>query len=626
MQYIDFEHRVRVYENDAAEDPKGYRRRVILWACLGYGYVAMLGAALLALVGGLIFLAFFSKRSTGGSFIALLKFGIPALLAALAIGRALFIRSDKLEGYAVTKTDSPRLFKLLHNVRKKVKGPAIHQVLLTDEFNAAIVQRKRFGIWGDTRNTLILGMQLMQALSTRQLAAVIAHEYGHLSGAHGKLQSWVYRSRMAWWHTYQSLDEQDHWSVLPLTAFLRWYCPRFYAMSFVLAREDEYEADRVAAKVAGEQAAADALCATAIHARFLDEFYWPKVFGMANESPKPPRSVLSRIPTALKAGFEEAESRRALTRELKRETGVDDTHPSLNDRLNALNARPRIPPLPEEPAALTLFGSKLKDHIAILESMWRKSVRPGWDDRYKAVLDDRTEMSALQTSARTQPLKADDEFRLAQLVESSQGGDWALPRYRAVLERAPNHAGALFAAARLMLQRSDDRGIDLLDRAIQAEPGITMTACGLAIGYLRDQHRTEDAQRFERMRNARYDAEQAALQDVWNINALDAYVKHDLAAAQLRELSRQLIQVGEVRAAYLAMKPSSRLPDLRVYVLAVERAARLRLTDNSSAFMRRLDEHTDLPGRTMLVLLDSDTKALGEVLKGIPGSLVLKRS
>ena len=71
-------------------------------------------------------------------------------------------------------------------------------MLLTGDFNAAIVQHPRFGIFGGTRNYLMLGLPLMQSLSPAEFQAVVAHEFGHLWGAHGRFGAWIYRLRTGW--------------------------------------------------------------------------------------------------------------------------------------------------------------------------------------------------------------------------------------------------------------------------------------------------------------------------------------------------------------------------------------------------------------------------------------------
>ena len=54
--------------------------------------------------------------------------------------------------------------------------------------------------------------------------------------------------------------------------FFNWYGPWFNAYSFVLARSNEYEADRASAVVAGAAGAARALTRVAAEARRYDAF------------------------------------------------------------------------------------------------------------------------------------------------------------------------------------------------------------------------------------------------------------------------------------------------------------------------------------------------------------------
>jgi hypothetical protein len=50
-------------------------------------------------------------------------------------------------------------------MRRQMKGPRFHRVLVVDEVNAAVVQRPAFGLVGWPRNHLLLGLPLLEALS-----------------------------------------------------------------------------------------------------------------------------------------------------------------------------------------------------------------------------------------------------------------------------------------------------------------------------------------------------------------------------------------------------------------------------------------------------------------------------
>ena len=160
------------------------------------------------------------------------RFGLVLLL--LAAGsllwvslRALWVRIAPPEGEEITALDAPELFQALERIRRKVKGPAIHHVLLSDEFNASIQQIPRYGLFGGGTNHLVIGLPLLMALDRGRFLSVLAHEYGHLRGDHGRFGAWIYRTRWSWMQLNRT------WATIP--AWLG--CPRkrFCAGTFPFA-------------------------------------------------------------------------------------------------------------------------------------------------------------------------------------------------------------------------------------------------------------------------------------------------------------------------------------------------------------------------------------------------------
>ena len=77
------------------------------------------------------------------------------------------------------------------------------------------------------RNHLLLGWPMLSALEPRRLFAVIAHEYGHLRGDHGKLSAWIYRTRLAWIRLSRRYREGGSPVSWVLGGFAGWYFPAF---------------------------------------------------------------------------------------------------------------------------------------------------------------------------------------------------------------------------------------------------------------------------------------------------------------------------------------------------------------------------------------------------------------
>lgn len=244
MEQAEFIHYMRLSEYASAEAPQRYRRKVAAFAALGYAWVA---GCLLAAVLVLAWVVPVVLR--GGIRWGLVFMALGALGLAWSSVRALWVPlNGKPDGIRLRPKDAPALFKMLGMVRKKVDGPRLDEVYLDDAFNAAITQLPRRGLFGGHVNRLHLGLPLLMALDGPRVAAVLAHEYGHLRGHHGRFAAWVYRSRQSWARLNAQLDGDDGAASWLTARFMSWYVPRFLAQTFALARQDEYEADRIAAR------------------------------------------------------------------------------------------------------------------------------------------------------------------------------------------------------------------------------------------------------------------------------------------------------------------------------------------------------------------------------------------
>ena len=166
---------------------------------------------------------------------AAIAFKLLAPLAALIfiMLRALWVKIDEPEGMVLTSDRVPLLFELIVAVRDEVHGPVIHEVLLNSDFNAGISQVPRLGVFGWQKNFLVLGLPYLQALTAAEFKAVVAHEMGHLVGAHGRTGIWIYRQGKTWQQLQQQLEGEKKAASAFFSGFLKWYMPMYNAYTFV---------------------------------------------------------------------------------------------------------------------------------------------------------------------------------------------------------------------------------------------------------------------------------------------------------------------------------------------------------------------------------------------------------
>ncbi|QJW83694.1 M48 family metalloprotease [Ramlibacter terrae] len=328
---------MRLSEQASAENSGRYRRSVALFAALGYGWV--LGCFVLSLAA----VAGWPRPARAAAFAGGTGVGITAPGLLWTSLRALWCRLEPPEGLRLARGDAQELFDAIERIRRKVKGPPLDGIYLQSDLNACIAQRPRWGLFGGARNDLGVGLPLLMAVDRQRLLAVLAHEYGHLRGEHGRFAAWIYRTRVSWTRLHRELDD-DGVAARITRAFLDWYFPRFVARTFALARQDEYEADRIAGRLLGADVAGAALVEIAVKSQWLAAHFWRQHWAQAAHEPLPVgpfRGMRAQLALAPPADFAAA----ALRDALRQPSGLDDTHPGLRDRLESLEAAATLPRL-----------------------------------------------------------------------------------------------------------------------------------------------------------------------------------------------------------------------------------------------------------------------------------------
>lgn len=433
-------------EKESRKRPARYRLKVVLLAMLGYAYIFLITAMALSSLCWALW------QIGQGEFLDALRVGLLSGLLSLLLIPVLWVKIPQPQGRIQAPETAPKLFALIEKIRSKVKGPLIDQVILNDAYNTSIIQIPRLGILGWHRNVLVIGLPMLQSLSRKEFAAVIAHEFGHLSRQHGKLSTWIYRVRTVWAQVHMAFPEERGFGNLLLTRFLRWYIPYFNAYSFVLARRDEYEADRLAAAIVGTRTVADALIAIAVRKQFIEAEFWANLWQRADRHLNPPFMPHGSMRMALQIGLDDKKAQALLDQQLRIDTAFDDTHPCLRERLLALHTPCEMPPESELSAAQVLLEDYLPELQHAFDGLWLQHNSATWRERYYTV------QSAQETATRMQErnlqkITPEELSHYGLALETLGRLDEALPLLRQAAEHPNGPRCAALAAARILGQR-----------------------------------------------------------------------------------------------------------------------------------------------------------------------------
>ena len=599
-------------EREAMASPTRYARRVAAAALLGYGFIFVVMAVLIGIIAAMVILLFTARSGAAVE----IKVAFVCALVAFAIMRALAVKLDPIEGRRLTAEDAPALFALIERLRTDTGGPQIDEVVVNADFNAAIVQQPRFAVVG-SRNTLILGLPLTKALSEAEFAAVIAHELGHFVGSHGRWSAFVYLVRMRWLQLSERLP--GGWTAGILRRFFGWYGPWFNAYSFALARSQEYEADRIAGRATSPATAGDALIRVCLQAGRFDNGWstvWAEAAHRATPSAMPYRSIDARL------AEDGDDSAAMLIAALNVRTGLDDTHPSLADRLAALNHDPAPLTAVDRSAAVALLGS-LADTLADeLDREWWDANGDWWVSLHEGWKSEAAEMAELGCRlAEGAPLDRKQRQRHAELVRDMEGDLAAIPHFRALLDAFPDAPVARYQFGDILLATgAETEGIAEFERAWLSWPSLATPAMRTIIYHLVAADRADEAEPWhERLAEAeaRDVIADAEFREVAQQDVLDPL---DLTPADRAALSQGLAEIPDLRhihAARRTLRYGDR--DQIVFTFAVGKGGDGQFAIDAIGILM-LDH-----GDTLGFQRTSKVRWLERKLKKVPGSELYRR-
>ncbi|HKU39482.1 MAG TPA: M48 family metallopeptidase, partial [Polyangiales bacterium] len=291
----------------------------------------------------------------------------PCAVAAFVIVRSVLPRFDRFEapGLLLSADTQPELFAVIRELATATEQPPPKDVFLVSDMNAFVTQRGGLMGFGSHR-VLGIGLPILQALSVRELRAVLAHEFGHFHGGDVQLGPWIYKTRAAIIRTIVSLAQERSIFHKP---FL-WYGEMFIKITHAISRNQELAADALAARTVGAQALISGLKRTHAAALAYNVYWQEDMLPALGSGWRPP----------LAAGFAQflgaKRAQRLMDESVAHELDSGkadpyDTHPSLRERVQALESmRDRVAhDSDDERAAVSLLADLAAIEKLLVEHM-----------------------------------------------------------------------------------------------------------------------------------------------------------------------------------------------------------------------------------------------------------------
>jgi Zn-dependent protease with chaperone function len=306
-------------------DGSSIARRAVIALLLTIGFYFL--AITIAL--GTIVLPFIVAYFTGH---VILKLVIVCVIAGGTILIAIIPRRDKFEppGPLLKPEQNPRLFEIIEDTAAATEQEMPGFVYLLADYNAFVAQRGGAGQFGGKR-IMGIGLPLMKVMNTSQFKAVIAHEFGHYYHGDTKLGPWIYNTRAAIVRTVVELEEKGSILQMPF----KWYGQIFLSITQAISRQQEFNADRLSAKITGKSAAESALKSLAGQATAFQAFMHNEFLPVVGSGYLPP--FLGGLELFMQSREVQDKTSEIARKELSEgKTDKYDTHPSLSERIEAI--------------------------------------------------------------------------------------------------------------------------------------------------------------------------------------------------------------------------------------------------------------------------------------------------
>ncbi len=604
MELSVFERTAQRAEKLAETNFSYYKFKLVTFALLGYFVIF---AAIALAVGSLVGIGYLAYAHT--AWIILLfkkKIGFLLIPVIWMLLRACWVRIEAPSGFELKKKDYPELFAEIDSIRKALDAPKIHQVILTQEMNAAIAQTPRLGIFGWQKNTLILGMELLLILSPEQTRSVIAHEFGHLSGNHSRFNGWIYRVRTTWFQIMQAFDQQHSWGGAIMAKFFDFYAPRFAAYSFVLARANEYEADRIAAELTCKKATGEALVNTYVVAPYIENNYWQDYFKLADANPEPvylPWSGLRRFLNENTASQDTLA--KGLDTELKVETQIDNTHPALADRLKAIGYVAQTPQPVENTAAKALLGANYSQVVKDLDDQWLVEQKENWKARYAYVQESRKKLDELKEKPINN-MTEDDHWSLCCLTDEFKSPEEGMAMVHDFYKKYPDSPRAAFVIGRKLFEEKNDECIQHFKISVK-EPSLVIESSQMAYQFLQDIDQAEQAEGWKKLAEGQMQADEAANRERSELNPDDHLYKATIDDKMRKTIIADLMQNELIKSAWLVEKEVQHYKETPMLAIAVKTKG-MHLSEESA--MQKVYVQMEIEASYIIVPYLSDYKKL----------------
>jgi len=384
----------------AQKFPNLYAIPVVIVAVAGFAYLLLFPVLMLM---GMWILATYAVAGYSYSDIFYLVFwACITSISAINTIYLLKIKFRETEGIPLEPPVASNLHTLLNRFGHETRIPRIDRIVVSEQLSIDLVKTPVAPIPLWSRNTLVIGLPLMQCLSPDYFKCAVIRKLLQYSKQRHWLIKWLHQLRNVWMLYSNILSANITFSNFLLAIFFHFYAPLYRNLATPIAHRNELEADLDSLQYVNDEDLLQTIETIIVTKIYLDQQFWPKLEKLIGENTDNSFRPYSNLENALKSGLTTKNTKRWLDSIYKDEPHKIKAIPSLRARMyNIGRSRIRIPEKIDQTAAHTYLDKDYAFIVNGINHLW------------------------MQRNNRTHPNRASNAHRMSSPKASSPVADFS---------------------------------------------------------------------------------------------------------------------------------------------------------------------------------------------------------
>lgn len=460
----------------------------------------------------------------------------------------------------VHRDEAPALWETLDAAAASL-GSALEFRVHVDLRATACALQLRTGPHGELQHHLVVGFPFLAACSGEHVRAVLTHEVAHHAHEDTTRSRAIAELQLEFLRLRTSLQHRKSFYHKHIASYVRTTSTALDELNLKYRAESEARADAAAARLFGINAVQDSLAHVRVIAWVVD-CALSRLEHVHATDKTPPTEVAQHLQAALQrltAAEAAALSERLLAGEAEwRESGFSDT--AYEHRVS--RDKDSVPPPHSErwtfggqrPTALATFFADPERLTAQLSAVWYRDTLPDWTEAVARREQLATHLDHPGFASQPPSMQLNLAMNALDLPRAAS----------AVAAIDPNAAGAedLLQVGRYFLWKDDERGVNLVTRAVRARPIAGRYAVTLLLPYFLRQSDIERSSWARRQLVTEKTRHAAAQQERCRFQVgVDQCMPHGLEDEDLDALRESCVQLYPLQRAYLVRKIVTIFPE-----------------------------------------------------------------